>query len=184
MFQCVLDDGAELRLLSEEHAETLLALIKENHAYLREWLPWVDGVTAVDDVRTFIRNALQQFADGRGFHAGIWFKNELVGVIGFHDINWTHKATSIGYWLVEDFQGRGLMTKACRALVEHALTDLGVYRVEIRCATANKKSRAIPERLGFTLEGVARQSEWLSDHFVDQAIYGLLAQEWAATDKK
>ena len=43
---------------------------------------------------------------------------------------------------------------------------------------ANKRSCAIPQRLGFSQEGILRQSEWLYDHFVDMAVYGMLAQDW------
>jgi ribosomal-protein-serine acetyltransferase len=71
------------------------------------------------------------------------------------------------------------MTKACRFLVDYAFAELKLNRVEIRCATGNHKSRAIPERLGFKLEGTVRQAEWLYDHFVDHALYGMLASEWS-----
>ena len=71
------------------------------------------------------------------------------------------------------------MTASCRAVVQYAFNDMGLNRVVIRCATGNRRSRAIPERLGFTLEGVAKQSEWLYDHFVDLAIYSLLRSEWS-----
>lgn len=66
------------------------------------------------------------------------------------------------------------MTASCRALINRAFGELDLHRVMILCATENRRSRAIPERLGFTLEGVAREAEWLYDHFVDLAIYGLL----------
>ncbi len=70
------------------------------------------------------------------------------------------------------------MTGATRAMTQHALVDLGLNRVEIRAAVENKKSRAIPERLGFLFEGVERDGEWLYDHFVDLAVYGMLAADW------
>ena len=70
------------------------------------------------------------------------------------------------------------MTTACRAYVDHAFTRLDVHRVEIRCAVENRRSRAIPERLGFRLEGTLRDAEWLYDHFVDSVVYGMLADEW------
>jgi ribosomal-protein-serine acetyltransferase len=50
----------------------------------------------------------------------------------------------------------------------------------MQCGVANVRSRAIPERLGFRLEGVRRQSHWITDQFVDHAVYGMLAPEWHA----
>lgn len=70
------------------------------------------------------------------------------------------------------------MTEAVKVFVEHALVDLKLNRVEIRCAVENYKSRSIPERLGFTKEGLTRESEWLYDHYVDHVIYSMLASEW------
>jgi ribosomal-protein-serine acetyltransferase len=101
-----------------------------------------------------------------------------VGVVGYHGIDWQNRSTTLGYWLGEEYQGKGLMTAVCRALVDHAFEELGLNQVGIACAIENKKSCAIPERLGFRREGVQRQAEWLYDHFVDQALYAALASEW------
>jgi len=48
----------------------------------------------------------------------------------------------------------------------------------LRAAAENKKSRAVAERLGFKHEGTLRDYEWLYDHFVDLAHYGIKASEW------
>ncbi len=178
MFYLELDDGLELRLLEERHAEALFAVMDQNRQYLRQWLPWLDDNNSPDDTRSFIKSTLQQFANGTGLTAGIWHRNQPIGVIGYVNIDWLNRSASIGYWLAAGFQGRGIITRACRALIDHAFNELRLNRIEIRCATGNRKSCAIPERLGFTREGVARQSEWLYDHFVDLVIYGLLASEW------
>lgn len=173
-----IDDETELRLLKERHAEELFVLMNQNRKYLREWLPWLDTNKSLDDTEEFIKGSLEQFANNSGFQSGIWFRGRLVGVIGYHKIDWANRATSIGYWLGASFQGKGLMTKACRVLVDYAFNEFGLNRVEIRCAVENKKSRAIPQRLGFREEGVIRQAEWLYDRFVDHVVYGMLASEW------
>jgi ribosomal-protein-serine acetyltransferase len=178
MFRYIIDDDIELRLLEERHAEELFALTDQNREYLREWLPWVDDVTAVEDTKAFIRRSLDLFASNNGFQAGIWFQGRLAGVIGYHELDWTDRKTAIGYWLGAAFQGRGLMTRACQALVDYAFVELELNRVEIQCATGNRKSCAIPERLGFKKEGIIRQAEWLYDHSVDLVVYGMLKSEW------
>lgn len=178
MFLYRVDDEVELGLLEERHAEALFALVDANRAYLREWLPWLDYNKTVEDSRTFRRTCLQQFADNNGYQAGVWVQGELAGMLGHHGIDWANRTTSIGYWLAENFQGRGIMTRACRALVDQAFDEYGLNRVVIRCATGNAGSCAIPRRLGFTHEGVIRQAEWLYDHFVDHNVYALLAEDW------
>ncbi len=70
------------------------------------------------------------------------------------------------------------MTKALNALIQYGFEELGLNRIQIKVAVENKKSRALPERLGFTQEGIIRQAEWLYDHYVDHVMYGLLADEW------
>ena len=69
------------------------------------------------------------------------------------------------------------MTAACQEVVTHAFTTLDLHRVAIRCAIENRRSRAIPERLAFSQEGVARDGEWLYDHFVDLAVYSKLRSD-------
>lgn len=190
MFRLMLGEDAELRLLEVRHAEPLFALIEQDRAYLRQWLAWVDGNHSVDDSQVFIRNVLQQFANNNGLQAGIWFRGAvargaaegvLAGVIGHNYIDWANGKTELGYWLGAAFQGRGLMTRACRALTDYSFHELHLNRVEILCAAGNRKSRAIPERLGFTQEGTLRQAEWLYDHYVDLVVYGMLAAEWSLT---
>jgi ribosomal-protein-serine acetyltransferase len=76
------------------------------------------------------------------------------------------------------FEGKGLVTTACQVMIDHAFHELGLNRVVISCASDNQRSRAIAEKLGFTREGILRQSDWLKDGFVDQVVYGILANEW------
>lgn len=178
MLPCRIAPDISLELLEPRHAEALYALVDSNRVHLREWLPWVDATRSVADINVFIDGCRRQLADNNGFQTVIRVGDELAGVIGQHSIDWRNRATSLGYWLAEDMQGQGIMTRACRAHVEHAFGALNLHRVEIRCAVENARSRAIPERLGFRSEGVARDAEWLYDHFVDLVVYGLLVSEW------
>ncbi|MEX1030689.1 MAG: GNAT family protein [Paenibacillaceae bacterium] len=178
MFSFQIDNDLELRLLQMEHAERLFLQVDKNRNYLREWLPWVDGTLSVEQVKEFIRSTHQQYVNNNGFQAGIFYKSNIVGCIGLHEINWNSKKTSVGYWLAADYQGNGIMSRSCRAIINYMLKEVKLNRIEIRAAEFNHKSRAIPERLGFVQEGISRQDDWLNDHYVDYVIYGLLAKDW------
>ncbi|AOM84260.1 GNAT family N-acetyltransferase [Salisediminibacterium beveridgei] len=177
MFTCNLTDETELRLLEIRHAEALYLLTTSSSAHLREWLPWVDHINHVADSRAFIESGLKQFTHQDGFHAGIWHRGQLAGVIGLHGIHWGNRSTSIGYWIGDRFEGKGLVTMATKALVHHCFDELNLERVEIRVATGNPRSQAIPKRLGFTEEGILRHAEYLYDHYVDHIVYSKLADE-------
>ena len=184
MFNHKLSDDAELRLLEERHAEELFALINRNHERLLVWVPWLSSTDSLEHTRGFIKRKLQRFADNNGFAAGIWYQGALAGEIELDYVDWSNRITEIGYWVGADVEGKGLVTKACRVLIAHAFDNLGLNRVQIRCATENLRSRAIPEKLGFKQEGILRQVERLHDRYVDLVIYGMLAHEWQALSSK
>lgn len=173
-----MDTRLQLKLLETKYAEELYALTDKDRSYLREWLPWVDGTNSPEHTSHFIATALKEYANDNGFHAGIFWDGTIVGCIGLHGIDWSNKKSSIGYWLGSEYQGKGMMTSCCRAVINHVFHDLALNRVEIRAAELNRKSRAIPERLGFMQEGIVRDAEWLNDHYVNHVVYGMVRREW------
>jgi ribosomal-protein-serine acetyltransferase len=179
MFQLVVDAETGLELLEEQHAAELFALVDRNRESLREWLPWLDQNTSADQTRAFIRASLQQHANRNGFACGVRHRGALAGVIGLHAIDWPNRSTGLGYWLDGAQRGRGLVTKSCAVLIDHLFGELGLHRVVVECAVGNVRSCAIPERLGFSREGVLRQREWLYDHFVDHVLYAMVSTEWS-----
>lgn len=178
MFALRVTDELELALLERRHAEIVFAEIDRNRDHLAKWLPWVEGTKDARNVRSFIEAELTRFTRNNGFSTGIFYRGEYAGNISIHDIDWNNKRTSIGYWLGEANQGKGIMTSACRTLTDYAFRTLGLNRVEIRARPDNIRSRAIPERLGFTQEGVVRQVEYSGGLYHDHVVYGMLASEW------
>ena len=180
MFYRKISPDVELRTLEPSDAEELFALIDRNRDYLKRWMRWVDNIRGVEDCVASRKKALERFAEDGSFDAGIFERGKLVGMASFHEISWLDQQASMGYWLSEDAQGRGLMTMACAAMVGHAFEELKLNRVEIRAVTDNARSRAVPERLGFRHEGVFRKAYQLHGSFHDLEIYGLLREEWQA----
>jgi len=180
MFSHRLSDQYSLREIALGDAEELFAVCDTNRTYLRRWLPWLDRTRTPSDTCDFIQRALRQHENKQGFQAVIVVQSRIAGLVGYHRIDWENQSTSLGYWLAGEFQGRGLMTMSCRALIDHAFAALNLNRMTIACATGNTRSRAIPQRLGFTHEGTLRDAEWLYDRYVDHEVYSQLQREWQA----
>jgi len=169
-------DDCDLRSLEESDAEELYALVEANRSYLAEWLPWAAGQTLGATVE-FIRKTHRQLDDNDGLQGALVLDGRIVGAGGMIGIEWEARKTGIGYWLAEEHQGRGLVTRAVEAMTAYAFDELELNRVEIQVGTDNHRSRAIPERLGFQQEGVLRDYERVGDRYLDIVVYALLAEE-------
>jgi ribosomal-protein-serine acetyltransferase len=167
--------GATLRPYVLDDAEELYALVEANRERLNPWMPWPEFTRGPDDQRTWVAEHLD---DLEGL--GLWSDGRLVGGVGLHPGAFGISA-EIGYWIDGVHEGRGLVTAAVRALIDLGFRDLGVHRIVIRAGVDNLRSRAIPERLGFTREGVLREDGKGSDGhgFHDLVVYGLLSDEWS-----
>ena len=173
------DEQAELRLLQEEDAEEELALWRENHEEYLRWFPGDYQSKTLETTREWIRSNVERFSSNRGFAVGIWHQGELAGVVDLQEIDWVNRKSALGYWLGARFQGKGLMTRACRAIIDHAFAELKLNRIEIRSAPENTKSCAVAERLGFKREGVLRQNELLRGRYLDDVVYATLQGDHA-----
>ncbi|CAO3653132.1 unnamed protein product [Cunninghamella blakesleeana] len=169
-----------MKLLNLKDVDEFHQLIEENQDNLRPWLGWVDkNVEDKSNIEQFIKGSLERFYSNSGIPNtfAILYQQQLAGVISYNDFNTANHFVTIGYWLAKNYQGRGVMTKVVRTLIDMAFNDYSMNRVEIRAAPENKKSRAVPERLGFTQEGILRQAEWVNDRYLDHVVYSLLKSD-------
>lgn len=176
------DERLHLRPVGEGDAEPIYALVDADRERLAEWMPWAAEQTLAG-TREFVAESRAQQQRGDGFQAVLVRDGEIAGVAGYHRIDHVNRATSIGYWLASRHQGEGVMTAAVGALVGHAFGAWSLHRVAIEAAVANRRSRAIPERLGFREEGVLREAERVGGRYLDAVLYSLLAAEWQAVPR-
>jgi len=175
-------DGAVLRPYSEADAAELTAVVAENREHLARWMPWAATYGHQDSLDYIARTRAQIEAED-GFEGAIVVGGEIVGGAGFHARDRLNHSTSIGYWLAAEAQGSGLMTATVRALVEHAFGAWELHRVVIEAVVDNARSRAIPERLGFTEEGVLREAKLVRGRYEDAALYAMLVSDWPPTPR-
>ena len=173
------NEEIQLRLFEERHVEDYFALISRNKAYLQEWIAVDAYEGSVETLKAYMKQRLLHFVEGSGYHLGIWYRDDLVGILDYR-LNWRGSSVEIGYWLDEAMQGKGIVTQTCRTMIRHAFEEHKLHKVVISCAIDNPRSRAVAERLGFTQEGILRQADRLHGRYVDIVFYGLLKEEWLA----
>jgi ribosomal-protein-serine acetyltransferase len=137
--------------------ESIMASINE----LRIWLPFAQKEQSEHIIEANLREAHLRFLKREDLRLLIFHKetNQFIGSSGLHNPNWNIPKFEIGYWIDSRRSGQGYMTEAVQGISDFAFNALRARRVEIRCDTLNDKSRAIPERLGFTLEGTLRNED-------------------------
>lgn len=182
MFSFQIDDNLRLALPESRHADEIVRLVQLNMEHLKPWMPWAVDDYSEEHARQWIRRTLDEFAKDGRFNALILLDEKMIGTIGFHDLDTANRHAAIGYWVDKGYEGRGIITRCCRVLIDYLFDTMKLNRVQINCNVENGKSRAIPERLGFTLEGVLRQMELVDGRFGDWAVYGLLREEWQKTE--
>lgn len=179
------DQDLSLRLLEPHHVDEVFAIIDANREHIGQWMPWASVTRSVQDTREFAQRALEEFAERKQLALTVLERGRVVGGTGWTDWkqtvqfeNLAFASADIGYWLAAEAQGRGIMTRAVRALVHHAFCDRGLHRLTIRCEPANERSCAVPRRLGFRHEGTMRHIARWDGRWVDHELFSMLAEDW------
>ena len=176
----IINDALQLESNHISQAEENYLLICNNRPYLKQWLTWVDRIQTLEEFKNFINISIIKAEQQTDYPFVIKLNGKIIGRIGIHFIDNQHKIGSIGYWISEGFQGQGVINQSCKAIIKFAFTDLGINRIEIKCAVKNLKSKAIPEKLNFKQEGVLRQAEFINGNFHDLYLYSMLRDEWVS----
>lgn len=146
-------DEITIREYTLRDLEQLDAAIVRNREYLLPWIgPWIlEEPIGLERRRAKLQEWVDTYATGGDNAVGIFIGTELVGGTGLHDRNGPADV-EIGYWVDEARQGRGIATRASRALVEHAFAHPEVDRIIIGHHRDNARSRRVPEKLGFRMQ--------------------------------
>lgn len=174
MFSMRADDAVSLGLVERRHVPVLDTLWQDNADRLREWEPWANEDGVLDDPSGWVRYCLDRFAQGSAVFAFVLRDDEPVGTVGLW-LGSTRTSATVDFLVDRKHEGDGLVTRAVRRMVEYALEERGLEQVEVACAAANTRARAVPERLGFDLVGVESGALEFPDRRVDRALYRLSA---------
>lgn len=166
------------RLLIRAHrhgdGKQLNEAVRESIKELEQWMPWADHLPPVEETEEHVKKSMSSFILRDTLEYLIFLKdsNVFIGCAGFPRLDWHIPKFEIGYWLRTSFHGNGYMTEAVKCLTNFAFEKLNAERVEICADSKNVKSRNIPERLGFELEGILKSFEYSETKGVwDKAVY-------------
>ncbi|HVC34058.1 MAG TPA: GNAT family protein [Chloroflexota bacterium] len=167
----------------EADTSVLYALVDQNRAHIRRWLPWADGYHSIDDARAFVRRSTAHWALREDLGMAILdHGGQLLGGIGLHPRVWQVPAFEIGYWIAEPHQGKGYVAEAVKLVTGLAFDVLHARRVMIRCDARNDRSAAVARRCGYVFEGTFRSDSIAADGSLgDTMVFSLLPAEYAAT---
>lgn len=178
MFSYTIDDELELQLIHPSFAPLIHQVVSTQREYLSQWLAWPPHCTEEKHFESFIEQSLKDYASQKSMVCSIFYQQQFVGNISFNSLSTSCKKAEIGYWLSQEKQGLGIMSRAVKAMLEIAFSQLNLEVVSIAAATDNGPSRAVAERLGFELEGCLSNSENLNGRIVDHAIYAIKQERW------
>lgn len=173
MFTLKVDDEIQLALIDESFAPLYAQIVVRQQAYLSQWLAWPPHCQTEQDFRQFAKNMLHDYADGKVLVCAIFYRGELVGNCSLQDINRSLQKARIGYWLSQEQQGKGIISRAVSCLVDIAFNTYQLEKVELAAASDNLASQAVAKRLGFVQEGVITRAENLNGRVVDHVVFGL-----------
>lgn len=175
MNKILVDEDIFLRPTTEIEPESLFELIDSNREYFGEFLSWVSFIKTIEDEKDYIEK-LKNNETAIGF--SVFYKDKLIGLAGFVEINKINKNAQMGYCLDKNFQGKGIISKACKKIIEYGFNELDLHRIEIRAAVSNQKSKAVIKRLNTVYEGVSRNYYLLNGKFSDCEVYSIIKNEY------
>lgn len=173
MFRRRIDNDLSIALVQESFAAQYCDIVSDQIDYLSEWLAWPPHCQTEQDFRLFIQRSLHDYAEGKSMTCGIIYQGEIVGNCSFNSINHDTKSAEVGYWLSQQHQGKGIVTRVVEHLIAIAFDELAMERVQLSAAVDNTPSRKVAERLGMKLEGILTNQEKVSGRILDHAIYAI-----------
>ncbi|MET9245770.1 GNAT family protein [Nonomuraea sp. NPDC003709] len=174
------EDGAELRPLEPWSAEEFLAHMDRAREFVGQFIAFADRATDLESSRSLLQRYAEKAATDTGRIYGIWLDGTLVGGVLFRTMDVLTGVAEVGCWLEPSAAGKGLVSRAARVIIDWAVEERGIHRIEWVVASENAASIAVARRLGMTKDGVLRESYPYRGKRHDMEVWSVLAPEWRA----
>jgi ribosomal-protein-serine acetyltransferase len=164
-----------IRPFANSDATIFVSAARESVETVGKWMDWCHADYSIEEAQTWIESCQQNSAAGTAYEFALVdpATGEFFGGAGLNQINTAHNFANIGYWVRQSHQGRGIATAAVRRLID-AFTELKLTRVELVIRPDNLPSRRVAEKVGATLESIARNRIVSYGKVWEGAIYSLI----------
>lgn len=163
----------QIRLLRRSDVGRLRAAYEVNREHLAPWEPVRGDEFFTDEVQTVsVQAKLDQYAQGIQFPWVLLAGNRIVGTITLNDVvRGSFLNGHVGYWVDQEFNGRGIGSAALAFVVEIAREELGLHRLQGATLCHNFGSQKILRRTGFEEIGVAPSYLKIAGEWQDHKLY-------------
>ncbi|HLP91299.1 MAG TPA: ribosomal protein S5-alanine N-acetyltransferase [Nostocaceae cyanobacterium] len=179
----ITSDRLLLRIAVPEDVPHILKYFGDNKNYLTPFYPrWAENFFTEEFWKYQIENNFIEFINDYSLKLFIYLKSnprEIIGTANFNNIvrNAAHFC-SLGYSLAEHQQGKGYMTEALKAAIQYAFEDLNLHRIMANYMPHNRRSGNVLKRLGFVVEGYARDYLMINGKWEDHILTSLINPHW------
>ncbi len=167
-----------LKKLELRWSKMIFDVIEKERERLSVFLSGIRMSKTLEDQEAYIKKTEDSWDSMISFDYAIFLQGEetYIGNIGIHSISWKDGRGEIGYWISQEFEGKGYISESIE-LLEKILFSLGFHRLEIRCSPLNEKSVNVAKRLHYRQEGHLRENILEEDVYRDTFIFAKLASE-------
>ena len=132
--------------------------------------------TTKDDAMGHIKMIQDKIVSNEGINWAITEKGnpKMIGIIGHYRIRWEHFRSEIGYMLLPEHQGKGIITEAIQLLVDYGFNEMNMHSLEAIIDPKNTASARVLEKNNFVKEAHFKENEFYDGKFLDAVVYSLL----------
>jgi [ribosomal protein S5]-alanine N-acetyltransferase len=172
-FQNLVSDRLLLRKIDNNDVNEVYAL--RSNSETMKYIPR-PLVTSNEEALVHIKMIQDKIENSEGINWAITIKGDakLIGIIGHYRIRWEHFRSEIGYMLLPEYHGKGIITEAIQLMIDYGFNKMNMHSLEAIIDPANIASARVLEKNGFIKEAHLIENEFFDGKFLDTVIYSFV----------
>jgi ribosomal-protein-alanine N-acetyltransferase len=168
-----------LTLPNERFAPQMVAFVTENREHLSRWEPQHSESYFTEKFwREQLISSREEFLDGVSLKLVLFANGQIIGGCNFTNIvRKAFQACYLGYSIDYRFEGKGLMYESARAAIDYVFNEMKLHRIMANYIPTNERSGKLLQRLGFVIEGTARDYLLIDGRWQDHILTSLTNQK-------